>query len=108
MSKVYLVYCDNGEPYEDGFCYVNCIFTTREHAVEYIEKELGCIKRDGWRREEWEEPKYVCSMNNIDCEDCPNYNLDEYEENFCEEYNERLDSEYDYTFYYIEEGELVR
>lgn len=67
--KVYEVHYDNMEQYEDNFNYTECVFSTYEGAVEYLEKEKGLVEDNG----RWERPMYICSMNNIDCIDCERY-----------------------------------
>lgn len=101
MDKIYVVHGDNGEAYEDGWDWIESIFTSGDYAVEYIENELGCVKTDDKWRETWKRPKYVCSMNNIDCYDCPKYDKDD-DEIPCEEYDERMDNEWDSTYFYIQ------
>ncbi|HAU85757.1 MAG TPA: hypothetical protein DCW90_09705 [Lachnospiraceae bacterium] len=58
--KVYAVYFDNGEAWEDNYFDVQCLFRNREDAVKYIEAE-GYVKdkkntfREQWVQEQWDE-----------------------------------------------------
>lgn len=110
FGKVYVVDYDNGEPYEDNFHCINNIFTSREEAEKYL-ADKGTVKRE-WTYHEptWSFPEYICSMNNIDCQDCPKYKGKD--ENYwdyydCDEYDERWEREYDNSFYTIEEYDLL-
>ena len=109
VTKVYVVNYDNGEPYEDGFHCIDNIFSTYEEAEKYL-IDMDTIKREwGFGKPTWSFPKYVCSMNNMDCEDCPKreQDVDENGYRYCEEEFERDTSEYDNSFYTIEEYNLL-
>lgn len=113
--KIYEVHYDNMEPYEDNFHYSECLCSTYERAVKYLEVEKGLIK-DG---SNWVAPKYVCRMNNINCEDCPlyrdsdNYNGQKFtdedgvETDECPDLYERMDSMYYRPVWYIVEHEML-
>lgn len=101
IGKIYIIDYDNGEPYEDGAHYVYGVFQSRE-AAEKCLKDIGAIKDS--RYGTWSSPDYVCSMGNMDCEECPKFG-NEYE--CCEEYDRRLESEWDCSYYTIEEYDLL-
>lgn len=44
--KLYAVYFDNGESYEDHYYGLNRLFLKKEDAVKYIEDEEGYVKGD--------------------------------------------------------------
>lgn len=44
MEKVYLVYYDNGERYEDHHVYVHRVFSSKESADKYAEEQNVPIK----------------------------------------------------------------
>lgn len=100
VSKVYLVEYDNCEPYEDNYHAIEHVFKTREDAEKYLDREYERRPTRRWSVNgfvddvEWVYPKFVCSMNNMDCEDCPK--CKDYENGWddCEEYDARMDSEY--------------
>ena len=87
--KVYEVHYNNMEPYEDNWHDSECFYSTLEGAVKYLEEEQGLVseERTGVKYNQetkkservtflvWHYPKYVCSMGNIDCNDCPNWYL---------------------------------
>lgn len=103
IMKVYEVHYDNMEAWEDNFFCAECFYSTYEGAVKYLEEEMGLIKDvayDG--KPVWNCPKFVCSMNNIDCEDCEK-NDDEDE---CEEWFDRFDSEHYHPQWTIVEWEV--
>lgn len=110
IGKVYLVWCDNGEMYEDSFSYVETVFNSKSAAEKYLDDrhERGELVGYKGERQTWSDPKFVCSMNNMNCEDCPRGGLDN---GYCcalecDEYEERMDSEWDNSFWYIEEMDL--
>lgn len=107
IGKVYVVEYDNGEMYEDAFHHTDKIFNTRDAAQNYL-IDMGLFG-DADSMEEsqiWREPKYVCDMNNINCDDCPMFHEDE--DNFgCTEYEDRMESEWDNSFYTIHEYDLL-
>lgn len=105
VGKVYVVNYDNGELWEDAFHCVEQVFNTREAAQNYL-IDLGLIgDADSMEESEtWREPKYVCSMNNMICDECPKFE-NQYEH--CKEYEERIDSEWDNSYYTIEEYNLI-
>ena len=106
IGKVYLVWSDNGEPYEDGFSYIEKIFTTKEAAEKYLDDRH--TRKDIGRKTNWVNPKFVCSMGNIDCHDCPKQEQDIDEDGFgyCHEEWIRNGNECDNEFWYIEEMNL--
>lgn len=46
-DKVYVVWYDNGEPYEDGFSDIDAIFKTVEEAKRYV-KEEGYTRKESY------------------------------------------------------------
>lgn len=113
VSKVYLVEYDNGEPYEENFHYIKGVFKTQEAAEKYLDSKYERKHTKYWHVNSavddivWGYPKFICSMNNIDCEDCPK--CKDYENGWdcCEEYDSRLDSEYDNSYYIILKYDLL-
>lgn len=108
VGKVYLVWYDNGEAYEDSFSCVEAVFNSLDAAEKYLDDRH---KRDWLRgykgeRQTWSDPKFICSMNNMDCDDCPKSGLETDDYIDCDEYEERMDSEWDNDYWYIEEHEL--
>ena len=113
--KIYEVHYDNMEPYEDNFHCSECLCSTYERAVKYLEVEKGLIKNGS----NWVAPKYVCRMNNIDCKDCPlyyysdNYNGQKFtdedgtETDECPDLYERLNSAYYHPIWYIVEHRVL-
>lgn len=116
MDKVYAVHYDNGEPWEDGYSYTECIYKTREAAEAYLDKDyerhegtrydvnigktVPCVIWKNRKREE-----YVCSKGFTRCEGCPDYESwidcedepEDYEYDVpCGEYDEM---NYDYEMY---------
>jgi hypothetical protein len=62
MEKVYLVYYDNGERWEDHAVRVDMIFASEEKAVEYAEQKNAEIQtytpsvtREKYESENWDE-----------------------------------------------------
>ena len=119
--KVYEVHYDNGEQWDDAFYCSECFYATYEGAVKYLEEELGLVKsQDNMRGGNviWRFPKYVCKMNNIDCDDCEYYwDSDSYnghtfidedgeETNECQELLDRSESDYDFSYYTIVEHDV--
>ena len=116
--KVYEVHYDNGESWEDHYECIECLYSTYDGAVKYLE-ERGTIAEKGWQGKPiWKFPEYVCSMNNIDCNDCEKYYDsdkydgtkwvvdDYYETDECPELWERQMDVYDYSSYTIIEHEV--
>lgn len=101
VRKVYVVDYDNGEMYEDGMHCVDGIFQSRKAAEKYL-RDIGAIKDSKY--ESWSFPEYVCSMNNMYCENCPKFGEDD--DYGCEEYELRIDSEWDNSYYTIHEYDL--
>lgn len=104
IGKIYVVEYDNGEPYEDGFHCVDGIFYSKEAAEKYL-TNMGLIKTEPLHSNgtpSWIEPEYVCSMDNMYCENCPKF--DDYE---CDEYELRQESEWDNSSYTIYEHDLL-
>lgn len=109
VGKIYIVDYDNGEPYEDNMHYVDNIFYSREAAEKYLENN-GLIKNENRFGATWSSPKYVCSMNNMNCKDCPKYKGEDengWDYYDCDEYDKRWEDEWDDSFYTIEEHNLL-
>lgn len=107
IDKIYVVEYDNGEMYDDAFHCVDKVFNTYESAQNYLESILGLVKQEPIYKNAnptWSEADYVCSMNNINCDDCPKCDGYDYG---CDEYEARLDSEWDNSYYTIEEYDLL-
>lgn len=105
VDKVYLVWHDNGEQYEDSFSYVCHAFKSKESAVRCLEE--GYELERGNDRQIWREKPYVCSMGNMDCDECPKGGNGSSKWDWdCEELEPRQESEWDNTFWYIEEMDL--
>lgn len=106
--KVYVVWYDNGEEYEDNYQDISKIFSTKEAAVKYLEDSGKQLKND-WYEEAWGLPEFVCSMGDIYCYDCPLYDekLEEETGYCCVEKRERFDCYYcKYEQWTIREFEL--
>lgn len=99
ITKVYVVNYDNGAEYEDNDHYIDNIFRTREEAKKYL-ADMGLIENE----KEQTYSKNICSMNNINCFDCPKY----WEHDMkCDEYKTRIENEHNHSFYTIEEYDLL-
>lgn len=118
-DMVYLVWNDNGEPYEDNFRYVERVFSTLEKAERYLTEERKCQPVVGFRGQTtWEPEKPTCPGGKalfLDCpeEECPFcepefIDLENGEREFCGcRHAEVLESNYwDHTFFSIEEKTL--
>lgn len=72
--KVYVVWYDNGEQYEDNFQCIHKIFSTYELAEEYLNIDYEKIEANSWNKEPyWRETPYICSQGKsygIDCQNC--------------------------------------
>lgn len=84
-NKVYVVWWDNGEPWEDNYQDIEVIFATREEAEEYLDarydryetktydtklkKLVSCYM---WEHHVSDEP-YTCKDGRTECEGCPKY-----------------------------------
>lgn len=104
VKKVYAIEYDNGEAWEDAYHDIDLIFDNRDEVVRYlIDRGLFGNTYDVRESTVWKAPKYVCSMGNIDCEGCPKCNGDD----FCDEWDDRMDSEWDNSFYMIREYDVI-
>ena len=109
VGKVYLVWWDNGEPWEDNSELVEAVFNNLDSAEKYLDDRHKRDELRGYNGEHqtWSDPKFVCSMNNMDCEDCPKGGLNDDDWDWeCDKLDERTDSEWDNCYWYIEEHEL--
>lgn len=121
--KVYLVWYDNGEAYEDHYYDVESVFSSMAGAEKYLDEKYA---REAYRMYDgnlhgfvdstkWVAKKdYVCCEGYNECNSsCPRYNEwvnsdDDYEEETypCEDYHRMPDSYDDNYWYYIEEREV--
>ena len=117
--KVYEVHYDNGQAWEDNWQSTDAICATYEGAVKYIEERGAVAEKDWQGKPVWKYPEYVCSKNNIDCNDCEKYYDsdkydgtkwivdDDYETDECPELWEREINSTDYSSYTIIEHEVI-
>lgn len=90
--KVYVVQADNCEAYEDYWYWMEGVFSSKELAEQYIEKEKARYDSDIARIDELNErycedqlsDEELCelsSLNNYWCKSrwCPHYWIEEYE-----------------------------
>lgn len=125
--KVYVVWWDNGEQWEDHWQNIDGIFLTREVAEKYLDENYERYMSKSYDSKshkmidvvKWKlkpvEPK-VCKTTGYEyCDDCDKYldwlDNDCEPEDFCEEYsNEGYYGSYDevsYDSWYIEEHEVL-
>lgn len=115
---VYLVWNDNGEPYEDHFQCVERVFSTLEKAEKYLTEERKCQPVKTRWETTWEPEKPTCPGGKTFLLDCPEekcpfcepefINLENGEREFygCK-HAEILDENYDnHTFFFVEEKTL--
>ena len=113
--KVYEVYYDNGEPWEDSFSYSVALFSSRESAVNDLENIRDLIYNES--HDCWEPKKHKCeNVSDDTCLGCEFYDkewkygmkvgslADNYE---CEQYHNRFEEEYNNSFYQIHEREVL-
>lgn len=103
-DKVYVVWWNNGEPYEDNCQDIDIIFRTRKEAEKYLDdrfdrfatyswdyKNQTRVPDHMWRAKLNKEP-YICVKGFDKCEDCSIYedwiNAEEETETPCEEYDQ--------------------
>lgn len=121
--KVYVVWWNNGEEWEDNWQFIDKIFLTRESAEKYLD-DIGFIKEEhkAWKTYDWKNHKvldtyirdkkeYVCKDGCSECNECPKYlewiDNDYEPEDFCDEYDNMPDGYPDYTSYEIQEWEVL-
>lgn len=121
--KVYVVWWNNGEEWEDNWQFIDKIFLTREAAEKYL-GDIGFIKEEhkAWKTYDWENHKvldtyirdkkeYVCKEGYTECDNCQKYlewiDNDYEPEDFCDEYDNMPDGYPDYTSYEIQEWEVL-
>lgn len=82
MDKVYVVWYDNGEPYEDNYSDIKCIFSSYDAAAKYLDSQ-GYERYDiklwnnsgkyvdsvAWRH----DMNYICKEGYDRCENCRKY-----------------------------------
>ena len=113
--KVYEIYYDNGECYEDGFSYSVGLFSSRESAVNNLENVRNLVYNES--HDCWEPKKHKCeNVSDDTCLGCEYYDKDwtygmklgslveDYE---CEQYDDRFEEEYNNSFYQIYEHEVL-
>lgn len=121
-NKVYMVWYDNGEPWEDGYSCCEKIFSTLEAAEKFLDETENVVKVEDvvggkhtgkfmWVHPDREE--FTCSKGFTDCNDCKLYNDWFSSDINPEEYNDECDDEeYDYDEdvpceeYYFVHGKL--
>ena len=81
-DTVYLVWSDNGEPYEDNVQYVERVFSTLEKAEKYLTSERKCRPVETQWRTVWEPEKSTCPGGKTLFRDCPEEKCPFYEPEF--------------------------
>ena len=102
MDKVYILKSTLLSDYYDWSTdYIEGVFDSYEAAVRSLEKRGCYVVKNIWG-DTWYDPEFKCSMN-TDCTKCPKYLEYDGDEDFCDEYDERLEYEYHRSSYTIAE-----
>ena len=102
MDKVYILTGTIIYDYDSSVDYIEGVFDSYDAAVRFLEKKGCYVVKNIWG-DTWYDPEFKCSMN-TDCVKCPKYlNSDDDDEDFCDEYDERLSYEADRASYVINE-----
>lgn len=116
-EKVYLVWCDNGEPYEDNMSYPAKIFHSKDAAVKWLDESFDLIKPNIWATR-----RHRCEITGLtSCGDCDTYKKwvddgidvgpevgdDDVCEFPCSEYENMSDEWCESEYYYIEEMNMT-
>lgn len=84
-NKVYVVWYDDGEAWEDNFQDIEAVFTTREEAEEYLDAHYDRYETTTWDYKlnkmvpcyMWEthtnDVPYTCKEGRTECDGCPIY-----------------------------------
>lgn len=112
MDSVFLVWYDNGEPYEDNYRCVEKIFRSYKRAEKYLVEENDCRKDVSLGYTVWKPKKDVCPYGITDAckckpETCPLFLPDKDEPEECQHCDILLGNEYRTHFYTIEKMEVM-
>ena len=119
--NVYLVWNDNGEPYDEGFRYVDSVFSSWDGAARYLD-DNGLERRevrfyDSKSKMVVNNVEWVPSCNNrcaMGLTQCKGFQCDKYKAwvdsnydniNPCDDYEWLFDN-YDRSYWFIEEYEM--
>ena len=101
MDKVYIVTGTVIVDYDCSVEYIEGVFDSYDAAERSLERKGCYIVKNIWGNT-WYDPEFKCSMN-TDCTKCPKYLESDSDEDFCDEYDERLYYEANRSSYTIKE-----